>query len=78
MGYGYIDDLARKKKAEFPGCASAIEEHVTIIKQRLANCEYSDAYSTEDEFLTRVLGDARLRKKVRRRRMFKPGGYKRV
>src|SRR5271169_2847892 len=62
MGYEYIDNLAWKKKQEFPGCDGYVDQHVSTIKQRLGYGEYSDAYSAESDFLDLVRWDSRIRK----------------
>ena len=62
MGYEYIDDLARRKKQEFPGCEAAIDGHVVTIRKRLTAGEYSDAYSAEDDFLELVRHDRAIHK----------------
>jgi hypothetical protein len=77
MGFEYIDDLARRKKQEFPGCESAIDGHVVTIKRRLSAGEYGDAYAAVDDFLDLVRQDRTIQK-PRRERAHKRGYGKRL
>ena len=67
MGFEYIDDLASRKKEEFPGCEAAINSHVATIKKRLTAGEYGDAYSADDDFLELVRRDRSIHKATRAR-----------